>query len=143
MTVNCYKVAPLVSAFGAWGKKHRLAFESVHDFFTRAEYLKGWVRFEGPWERTADDVIFRKLTETAFPCGGVLVISDSSYRIGLGAFEVDCSNILEFVSRHKELFGDHFFDTDLIMLSQDECAAWLFHHEGVYIYANETMLRTI
>jgi hypothetical protein len=143
MSAEFYKTIPLTEAFEGWCARFGLDFSSVNDFFTRAEHLDGWTSYVGCWEYAPDEDVFLKLTETAFPVGRVFVISDTSYNKDVGAFDIDCERLEELVAQHRTLFGDRFFDTDLIMLDQSRCSAWIFHHEGVYIYATEERIRAI
>lgn len=64
--------------------------------------------------------------------GELIFVTDASYKKDLGPFRVDAASIREFVREHYKNFGEHFLETDVIIINMEIKVVWIFHHEGVY-----------
>jgi hypothetical protein len=95
-----------------------------------------WTRIE-LWEEYSDLDLAKAigLTSAALE-GSILVVTEVSFARGLGAFMLPASQIERFVSAHCELFGESFFNGDVIVLHASTARLWMFHHEGVFSVAD-------
>jgi hypothetical protein len=85
------------------------------------------------WEELSGSEIFRICTAAGIPHGRVSVISEASFREGLGAFQIQAERLTQFVPIHRFIFSECMFDGDLLILDGNGHVAWAFHHEGMYL----------
>lgn len=91
-----------------------------------------WRHTEG-WDLEDDLVVATKagLFDAGFT-GDTLVVVDSCFPPGRGAYLIDGANLRRFVSEHLERHGAVFFDGDVVIVEAHGSRIWLFHHEGVH-----------
>lgn len=90
-----------------------------------------WHRLQN-WETLDDERIFNNIERLKNPVGKLYIITEASYKNHLGPFELDASDIREFIIKHIQKYGESFFNGDVIIFSFNYNIAWCFHHEGLY-----------
>lgn len=86
------------------------------------------------WESQEDLAILRKLENVKSFEGTMYVVTEASYRPGLGPFMVAEENINDFVRLHLNNFGECCFNGDVLIISFELNQIWMFHHEGIYAF---------
>lgn len=90
-----------------------------------------WIHLDN-WENLSDEEIFENIEKVCTSLANVYVINEVSYRDGMGAFSLTHNQIKSFVANHLSIFGECFFNGDILVVSMDEDSILAFHHEGIY-----------
>jgi hypothetical protein len=109
-----------------------MKFATISELMAFLELREGWQAIEN-WEELSDLEIFRMCIAASIPHGPVSVISEASYREGLGAFQIQAERLTQFAAMHSAIFSECMFDGDLLILDGNGHVAWAFHHEGMYL----------
>lgn len=98
------------------------------------DYIYEWKEyrlFDCPnWEKLDDIDIFDQVHWKNKFEGDLYVVTDPSYRKVLGPFKINGFVLRKFVNEHQKIFGEHFFETDVEIISFEKKLFWLFHHNG-------------
>ncbi|GLS25726.1 hypothetical protein [Marinibactrum halimedae] len=86
------------------------------------------------WENLEDLEIFEKLKNLNEFNGEVYVVTEASYKDGLGPFKLNSINLELFVENHLNLIGECFFNGDVLIVDPENLCMWVFHHEGVFAF---------
>jgi hypothetical protein len=87
------------------------------------------------WDSEDDVAVATKagLFDAGFT-GDTLVVVDSCFAPGRGAYLIDGADLRRFVSEHLGRHGSVLFDGDVVIVEMHGSRIWLFHHEGVYAW---------
>ncbi|NHZ61490.1 hypothetical protein [Massilia genomosp. 1] len=86
----------------------------------------------GRWRRPHDPACQAVADSAAFLPETLYVVSDESYREGVGAFAVRRDDLSGFIRAYPERHGVDMFDSDTFIIGIDSKLVWMFHHEGVW-----------
>ena len=89
----------------------------------------GWHNLDS-WESLDDINILNFLTADNKPNGELYIVNEVSYK--MGAFLINYLNLTKLVSNHLSLFGECFFNGDVVILQKDRSTVWVFNHDGFY-----------
>jgi len=85
------------------------------------------------WEKMTDHELLEKTGfAEAENCADLMVISEASFFRNKGAFLIRKSDLRDFTSDHLASIGECMYSGDLIIVSLDDGATWIFSHEGHY-----------
>jgi len=132
MASDLFTTAPIESVVGDFCRRSAMKFATISGLMSFLELQEGWQAIE-KWQELSDSEIFRICTAADIPNGPVSVISEASYREGLGAFQIQAESLTQFVPMHRFIFSECMFDGDLLILDGNGRVAWAFHHEGMYL----------
>jgi len=105
---------------------------SLSDFIKRLEKQEvQWHKVE-EWESLDDVEILELLVNVVAPIGMLSVVCESSHNVGGAAYRLNSVDLMEFVSTHIAVFGECFFNGDVLITSPTQKLIWFFHHEGVF-----------
>lgn len=94
-------------------------------------YIPGLEMIKVPdFEELSDSELFEKL-KSLYPMRGTLcVVVHICYQEGFGPILLDADNLEVLVKNFSNIFSEHFFDTNVIIISLSEKIVWMFHHSG-------------
>jgi len=83
------------------------------------------------WEAMTDEALAATtgLTQLGLQ-GSLIIVTEASFTPGRGALMIDSSDLAALVSEHLSLYGECFFNGDVIVAEIQGARVWLFHHEG-------------
>lgn len=84
------------------------------------------------WEDLEDISLLSMLKELKMFDGELFVITEASYKKECGPFYLKSEGLDEFVCQHLKLFGECFFNGDVLIFCFELDNVWLFHHERRY-----------
>lgn len=109
-------------------RNFNIDFVKIDDFFKEGTE---WLSLED-YENLNDDEILNNLASLKNFEGNLYVVTDASYQKELSPFQIESTNIKSFAENHKNIFGERFVETDILIINFELKFAWIFHHEGVY-----------
>lgn len=62
----------------------------------------------------------------------LMIVTEASFSDNTGAFLVSGDDLAAFVESHLDMFGEMFFNGDVVIMDTDNTSVWLFHHEGAF-----------
>ncbi len=102
------------------------------------EKMKAEVEFHQlvGWESMEDTEILDECGFADKSSGELYVITEISYEEECGPFKIESQNLKDLVAEHLDLFGECFFNIDVLIVSFSKKEISIFHHEGVYATLN-------
>ena len=106
-----------------------LSISKVFKFFEAEE---GWRRLPG-WEDMSDRHIYQCIAGGAALAGTVYIVTDVSYRPGLGVFAVNAQDFSDFIDGYLLAYGECLINGDTLIFCPESKMMVMFHHEGVFL----------
>jgi hypothetical protein len=132
MTIPSFQEIPLPQAAELAARVAGIPARSHSELMRHMELQPGWMSLDG-WPEIEDADLLRQLVGQPKYLGELHVVSDRSYAEGRGAFIVQAGRLNAFVHEYVEHFGEAFFNGDVIVVSCEQKAVWIFHHEGLLL----------
>jgi hypothetical protein len=109
------------------------SLEDVVNHQSSTGITETWQRLDN-WEGLSDLEIFQELVQLRSMSGNLYIVTEASYRKGLGPFKIGSSAVGELVAGHLPAYGEAFFNGDVLIADLDHKLMWAFHHEGVFAF---------
>ncbi len=85
------------------------------------------------WESLDDISILRRVVlPPVHASESLLIVTEVSYRDGVGPFLLRGNDLEHFVATHLGVFGECFFNGDAVIVRMTTGQIVLFHHEGYF-----------
>jgi hypothetical protein len=129
-----FEIVPMASALNVINSALDRKFCSWVDLNRWLEGGHSWSRVEN-WEEMDDLVILNSFFDADnFPSQEITLISEASYKAGLGAFRLRIEDVEAFTMQHLGRFAECLFNGDVLIIGGALSAVWTFHHEGVWAF---------
>ena len=132
MTIPSFDETPLPKAAELAARVAGVPARSHSELMRHLEAQPGWMSLDG-WPEIEDAELLRQLVGRPEDLRELHVVSDRSYADGRGAFVVQAGRLNDFVREYVEHFGEALFNGDVIVVSCEQKAVWILHHEGLLL----------